>query len=409
MVGDMQPRDYTAELRILINSKNFNNKDAMKLIQKGANPNIQNDEGNTFIHILVKVLMHSKDSKINKFLVVIEKLVKNYGAKINIKNSEGLTPLQCLMKDSFHLVSAKKLIDLGASADLDIHCYINPTQLTMEKHIGRGAFGEVYSGKWKKEDTTEKTKNKTKVKKPKETTHAIVIKEMIFIDVDCKEQYASYCNEVSILQALTEVNAPNVIAYFGFNMQRVSEYRTAYRIVMEDGKYSLVDIINDSNNSLDWGTRLEIIKGMINGFEFIHGLDILHRDIKSANILIDGEMKTKIADFGIACEESECAGIAGTPLYMPPELLNGSCKKNSKTTDVYSLGYPINEVISGELFEIKEPKYLVKKPDACSLQMFTLFQNCWEKEPKVRPTMKQLKVATTIDSDQSATSRITKL
>lgn len=399
----MQPRNYTAELDALIKSKKFKISDAMKLIRKGADPNVQNDDGNTFLHILVMQLARCKASQKDKYFALIEKLVRKFGANINIKNDDGFTPLQWLMKDTFHPDSAKKLKELGAIADLNIYYYIDSSQLIKDIQIGEGAFGDVYSGKWIKE----KTKDKSKVKS-KEKTQGVVIKEMVFIDMDCKKQYASYCNEVSILQAMTEANAPNVIAYFGFNMQKISQYRTAYRIVMEDGMYSLEDILKASSNSLDWGTRDGIIVGMINGVEFIHSCNILHRDLKSANILIDGEMKSKIADFGLACKESESNGIAGTLLYMPPELLDYSGGSNSKMTDVYSLGCPINEVISGNLIQTKDPRPVIKKPAECSTQKFTLFLRCWEKDPKARPTMKQLKEATTLDQDHQSTVRNTK-
>lgn len=108
---------------------------------------------------------------------------------------------------------------------------------------------------------------------------------------------------------------------------------------------------------LDWETRYEIAVGAAKGLEYLHhGLErpVIHRDVKSSNILLDEYLKPRIADFGLAkiarinttSSKDSTHVIAGTHGYIAPEY-GYTCKVNEKS-DVYSFGVVLMELVAGK-------------------------------------------------------------
>ncbi|KAK7260011.1 hypothetical protein RIF29_25699 [Crotalaria pallida] len=110
---------------------------------------------------------------------------------------------------------------------------------------------------------------------------------------------------------------------------------------------------NEGNFALDWDQRFNILKGIAAGLLYLHEeweQVVIHRDVKSSNILIDGDMNARLGDFGLARlynhdQVSHTTSVVGTVGYMAPELSRTG--KASTCSDVYAYGVLLLEVATG--------------------------------------------------------------
>ncbi|XP_074264512.1 LRR receptor-like serine/threonine-protein kinase FEI 1 [Silene latifolia] len=117
---------------------------------------------------------------------------------------------------------------------------------------------------------------------------------------------------------------------------------------------SLDEALHERSDSLDWDARLNIIAGAAKGLAYLHhdcSPRIIHRDIKSSNILLDANLDARVSDFGLAKlledEESHITTIvAGTFGYLAPEYMQSG--RATEKTDVYSFGVLVLELMSGK-------------------------------------------------------------
>ena len=173
------------------------------------------------------------------------------------------------------------------------------------------------------------------------------------------------------------------------------------------------------NFVLDWPRRLQIAIGAAKGLCHMHencSAPIIHRDVKSSNILLDAEFNAKIADFGLAKmlvkqgEADTMSGIAGSYGYIAPEYAYTT--KVNKKIDVYSFGVVLLELVTGRepnngdehvclaewaWDQFREEKTIEEvmdeeiKEECDRAQVATLFKlgiRCTNKLPSNRPTMK---------------------
>ena len=144
---------------------------------------------------------------------------------------------------------------------------------------------------------------------------------------------------------------------------------------------------------------LEIARQLCAGLAAAHDKGVLHRDLKPSNIMIDGQGRARITDFGLAVrseDERGEGGIVGTPAYMSPEQLAG--RAATVKSDLYALGLVLYEIFTGKkafeaatLAEWKR-KHAQETPTAPSSHITDVdpavervILRCLEKDPRQRP------------------------
>ena len=111
--------------------------------------------------------------------------------------------------------------------------------------------------------------------------------------------------------------------------------------LMEGGP--LYHLLQDDDKALSWPMRVKIMLDVAAGVDYLHSNNIVHRDIKSLNVLLDRELNPKLCDFGLALikSDTESQSVAhtravGTVRWLAPEVIPGA--KHSQRSDIWALG-----------------------------------------------------------------------
>nr|KAJ0228524.1 hypothetical protein LSAT_V11C100018210 [Lactuca sativa] len=225
------------------------------------------------------------------------------------------------------------------------------TQKFTENRIGYGAFGDVYKAELEHFDSekySSAVEEKDLSSLPKICSTVAVKRLFKRTGTQADTSFAAE------IKTLTSCKHPNIVSLLGFCEEDSNKMLLVYEYVP---KGSLDDNLRSKDNmiNLKWAMRLQICLDIAEGVNYLHTQKrIIHRDIKSANILLDHKWRAKIADFGLSkiIPESQKASylhtkVSGTPTYLDPEYKNTKILKAA--SDIYSLGVVLFEIVSGTL------------------------------------------------------------
>ncbi|XP_058115170.1 calcium/calmodulin-regulated receptor-like kinase 2 [Magnolia sinica] len=188
--------------------------------------------------------------------------------------------------------------------------------------LGQGSFGPVY-----------------KAMMP--TGEVVAVKVLAS---NSRQGEREFQTEVLLLARLHHRNLVNLVGYCVDKSQHMLIYE-----FMSNGSLASL-LYSEGPRVLTWEERLQIALDVSHGIEYLHEgavPPVIHRDLKSANILLDRFMRAKVADFGLSKEESydgRNSGLKGTYGYIDPEYM--STNKFTKKSDIYSFGIILFELIT---------------------------------------------------------------
>ncbi|ETV68999.1 TKL protein kinase [Aphanomyces astaci] len=273
---------------------------------------------------------------------------------------------------------------VGIKLDMgDLHLWrLDESQLVSLEVLATGAHGVVSLAKYKNQRVA------IKKQLASERTAANV---QLFID------------EVKLMARL---ESPFIVQFIGVSWLRPREIE----LVVEYMDYGDLrqHLETTTPDSFDWTDKLQIATDVVDGLLYLHSMDIIHRDLKARNVLLNHHLRAKLTDFGIARDvtlDTMTQGV-GTCRWTAPEVLEGN--HYTVAADVYSFGMVLveldthkvpymhmNEVSNFVLMERLREASL--KPDVsatCPPSVALLIQRCVTWQPQERPSA--LEISTTL-------------
>nr|XP_011460365.1 PREDICTED: probable LRR receptor-like serine/threonine-protein kinase At1g07650 isoform X1 [Fragaria vesca subsp. vesca] len=261
--------------------------------------------------------------------------------------------------------------------------------------LGEGGFGAVYKGELL-------------------DGSFIAVKQL---SSKSKQGNREFVNEIGMMSSLQH---PNLVKLYGCCTEG-NQLFLVYEYMENNSLSHTLFGSEEGLRKLNWPTRQKICVGIARGLAFLHDgiLKIVHRDIKTTNILLDRDFNAKIADFGLAKLDEEehthiSTRVAGTIGYMAPEYALWGYLTDK--ADVYSFGVVALELVSGKnnikyrpnenfvclldwalvlqqkgnLMELVDPKLGSGFNKEEALRMIKVALLCANSSPALRPTMSQV-------------------
>lgn len=238
----------------------------------------------------------------------------------------------------------------------DLHFY---------ERCGGGAFGSVYRAKWKSQNLQ------------------VAVKKLLVLEKEA--------------QVLSVLSHKNIITFYGAatkapNFCIVTEYA-------EHGSLYAFLAMQENDSMLSFGQILLWGIQIAAGMHYLHEeapIKVIHRDLKSKNVVICSDYTCKICDFGASrfLGATTRMSLAGTLPWMAPEVIQ--CLPSSETCDVWSFGVVLWELLTHEVpfkgiegfqvaWAVVEKEERLTIPSTCPAAFGNLMTACWKTDPKERP------------------------
>lgn len=200
--------------------------------------------------------------------------------------------------------------------------------------LGRGAMGLVYEGV-----------------DPK-LNRRVAIKVIHMGRIDDPVLRAEYSARfIQEAQAVARLNHPNIVTVYDFGEENGEAYLVMELIAGEElGSYFDDSQIFSLDFTLDDSVRMTC--ELLDAVDYAHQHGIIHRDIKPANIMLSGQLRVKLTDFGVArmqdvnTQNTEAGTMVGTPSYMSPEQITG--QPVGPRSDIFAVGIILYQFLTGE-------------------------------------------------------------
>lgn len=256
------------------------------------------------------------------------------------------------------------------------------SQLFIGNKFASGAHSRIYRGIYKQRAVA--------VKMVRIPTHKEETRVML------EQQFKS---EVALLSRLYH---PNIVQFIA-----ACKKPPVYCIITEYMSQGTLRMYLNKKEpySLSTETVLRLALDISRGMEYLHSQGVVHRDLKSNNLLLNDEMRVKVADFGTSCLETqtqESKGNMGTYRWMAPEMVKE--KPYTRKVDVYSFGIVLWELTTALLpfqgmtpvqaaFAVAEKNERPPLPASCQPALAHLIKRCWAAEASKRPDFTKIVAA----------------
>ncbi|XP_022747502.1 mitogen-activated protein kinase kinase kinase 1-like [Durio zibethinus] len=242
--------------------------------------------------------------------------------------------------------------------------------------LGRGSFGSVFEG-------------------ISDDGFFFAVKEVSLLDQGSqgKQSIIQLEHEIALL---SQFEHENIVQYYGTDKDESKLY-IFLELVTKGSLLNLYQKYNLRDSQVSAYTRQ-----ILHGLKYLHDRNVVHRDIKCANILVDASGSVKLADFGLAkaTKLNDVKSCKGTAFWMAPEVVNRKGQGYGIPADIWSLGCTVLEMLTRQIpysnLECMQALFRIGRgeppqvPDSLSKDAREFIMQCIQVNPDARPTAAEL-------------------